>query len=125
MHANAASAHRVSAPRLRARVARDATNHARRLCTAVRARPDDARDDADERERAGERVMDWREFRARLIARDTSNETLAALVDAAAACEGLYGAPAQRRERGEGGDTRREGRGRDELLVARGDFVDR
>ena len=85
MHANATSAHRVSAPRLRARVARDATNHARRLCTAVRARPDDARDDADERERAGERVMDWREFRARLIARDTSNETLAARVDAAAA----------------------------------------
>lgn len=29
--------------------------------------------------------MDWREFRARLIARDTSNETLAARVDAAAA----------------------------------------
>ena len=85
MHANATSAHRVSAPRLRARVARDATNHARRLCTAVRARPDDARDEADERERAGERVMDWREFRARLIARDTSNETLAARVDAAAA----------------------------------------
>lgn len=28
--------------------------------------------------------MDWREFRARLIATDTSNETLAARVDAAA-----------------------------------------
>jgi hypothetical protein len=84
MRANANSAHRVSAPRLRARVARDAANHARRLLTTSRARPEDANDDADERAREGDRAMDWRQFRARLIAKETSNETLAARVDAAA-----------------------------------------